>query len=207
MDVTISLLALALLSPLLLVIALLVKLDSEGPVLFRQERVGYDWRRRQIRLFVMHKFRSMVHDADESVHRTLVREWVRGGVAHRTSDGSAELVKLTNDPRITRVGRFLRKTSLDELPQLWNVLKGEMSLVGPRPVPLYEVEEYRPWQRRRLETTPGITGAWQVKGRGLVSADDMARMDIEYIEQQSIWLDLQILLQTIPVVLSRRGAA
>ena len=204
LDIVLSLLALALLWPVLLLVALMIRLDSRGPAVFRQERMGYDWRARRQRPFVMYKFRTMMHNCDQRVHEELIQKWVRGLMnAQREGD----LVKLTNDPRITRVGGFLRKTSVDELPQLWNVLKGEMSLVGPRPVPLYEVAEYQPWHRRRLEATPGLTGLWQVKGRGLASMDDMTRLDIQYIERQSMLLDVEILLRTIPAVLSGRGAA
>ena len=116
------------------------------------------------------------------------------------------MAKLANDGRVTRIGRILRKTSLDELPQLWNVIKGDMSLVGPRPVPLYEVAEYWPWQMQRLEATPGITGLWQVTGRGIVTADEMIDLDIEYIKRQTLWVDLKIMLLTVPAVMSGRGA-
>ncbi len=205
MDVAISAAALVLLTPVMLAIALAIKLDSRGPVIFSHERAGYDWRRRRLTTFKMHKFRSMYHNSDQSLHEQHVRDWIRGRLEQAGDEKG--LVKLTKDPRITRVGRFIRKTSLDELPQLWNVLVGEMSLVGPRPVPLYEVAEYQPWHRGRLEATPGITCLWQVEGRGQVGLDEMVRMDLEYIEHRSLWLDLKILLRTIPVVLSGRGAA
>lgn len=203
-DLVASVAALVVLSPVLLLVAVLIKLDSPGPVIFRQERVGYDWRRRKQTNFVVCKFRSMSDNCDQSLHQELVRDWIRN---RKGADGHTESVKLSNDRRITRIGRLIRKTSIDELPQLWNVMRGEMSLVGPRPVPLYEVAEYDSWHMRRLEALPGITGPWQVKGRGLTSVDDMARMDIEYVERQSLKLDLEILLQTIPVVLSGRGAS
>ncbi len=206
-DLVISGVALLALSPIILVVALLIKLDSTGPVFYSHERMGYDWRRRRLKTFKMHKFRSMFDKCDQSLHEQHIKDWVRGVRDGSTGDGGPQLMKLTHDPRITRIGRFLRKTSIDELPQLWNVVRGEMSLVGPRPVPLYEVEEYQPWHRRRLEATPGITCVWQVRGRGLVGLDDMVRMDLEYIEQRSLWLDFKLLLQTIPVVLSGRGAA
>ena len=201
---------LLLLLPLMGVIAVAIKLDSPGPVLFVQERVGsrrvrQDGRRRwHIQAFRFYKFRSMVHDADPFVHQAHIRAFVQGRL-------SGDLVghtqfKLVNDPRITRVGRILRRTSLDELPQLLNVLKGEMSLVGPRPVPAYEVAEYQPSHHRRLEAVPGITGLWQVKGRCQVPFEEMIRMDVEYVESQSLWLDMKILAATIPAVLSGRGA-
>lgn len=206
MDVVVSLVVIVLLCPFLLLIALLIKMDSPGPVIFRQERVGYDWRSRKLRIFVFYKFRSMFHNCNQSVHQEYVKDKIRGQKCPTGSDNHAELVKLTNDRRVTRLGRVLRKTSLDELPQLWNVLKGNMSLVGPRPVPLYEVAEYEPWHKLRLEATPGITGLWQVKGRGRVTLDEMVNLDVEYINHQSLWLDLEILLRTIPAVLSCHGA-
>lgn len=208
-DIIVSSLLLVVATPLFIMLALLVKLDSPGPALFAQQRMGYDWRRRQQRPFWFYKFRSMYHHSDQSIHQEHVRSRIQAQRAARVSPGApspAPLSKLAHDPRITRVGRVLRRTSLDELPQLWNVLKGDMSLVGPRPVPLYEVAEYEAWHERRLRAMPGMTGLWQVKGRGQVSIDDMARLDIEYIERQSLWLDLQILILTIPAVLSGKGA-
>jgi len=205
-DVVVSLMLLVLLSPLLVLIAFLVKLDSPGPVIFSQVRMGYDWRTRKLRTFMFYKFRSMYHNCDQSVHQAHVRDRIRGQKCPTGSGNRGELVKINNDRRVTRIGRILRKTSLDELPQLWNVLKGDMSLVGPRPVPLYEIAEYETWHKQRLEATPGITGLWQVKGRGRVTLDDMVRLDVEYINRQSLWLDLEILLRTIPAVLSCHGA-
>ncbi|HKV60701.1 MAG TPA: sugar transferase [Candidatus Acidoferrum sp.] len=204
-----GLIALAL-SPLFLLIAFLIKLDSEGPVFFKQERVGTKrWRLGHqsvwlIEHFEVYKFRSMVRDADNSVHEAYIREFVEGR-ARATSENGGKF-KLTNDARITRVGWFLRKFSLDELPQLFNVLKGEMSLVGPRPVPPYEVAGYREGHHQRLAAIPGITGIWQVNGRGRVTFEEMMRMDIEYVRRASFWLDLKILFLTIPAVISRKGA-
>ena len=203
-DLVFSVAGLLVLSPVLILVAVLIKLDSAGPVIFRQERVGYDWRRRRQTTFMVCKFRSMNDNCDQSLHQELVRDWIRN---RKGAEGHTESVKLSNDRRITRIGQFIRKTSIDELPQLWNVMMGEMSLVGPRPVPLYEVAEYDAWHMRRLDAVPGITGPWQVKGRGLTSVDGMALMDIEYVERQSLKLDLEILLRTIPVVLSGRGAS
>lgn len=210
MDVVLAMLLLVLLCPLLLLIAILIKLDSPGPIIFIQERVGA--RRRssggqtywEIRNFPFYKFRSMVKDADQSMHQAYIRAFITGQVEKSGTDGVK--FKLTNDPRVTRIGRILRKTSLDELPQLVNVLKGEMSLVGPRPVPTYEVAEYRPEHYERLTALPGITGLWQVNGRCQVSFEDMVRMDIEYVHNQSLWLDAKILVCTIPAVISGRGA-
>lgn len=201
-DAVLSVLLLILLFPLILAIAIAIKLDSPGPVLFVQERMGYDWRRRQDQVFSFYKFRSMYHKCDQSIHVAHVRAWIRAD----SNDVSAKLVKLTDDSRVTRVGRFLRKSSLDEIPQLVNVLQGQMSLVGPRPVPLYEVAEYDAWHRGRLQAVPGITGMWQVYGRGMVSLDEMARLDILYIQQQSLWLDFKLLVLTFPVVITGNGA-
>jgi lipopolysaccharide/colanic/teichoic acid biosynthesis glycosyltransferase len=210
LDVIVGGVLLILLLPLILFIALLIKLDSPGPILFTQERVGAkrQWLGRQaiwiIRNFTMYKFRSMVQNADSSVHEAYIRDFVEGR-AHPSAENGGKF-KLTNDPRVTRIGRLLRKFSLDELPQLLNVLKGEMSLVGPRPVPPYEVACYGSSHQRRLAALPGITGFWQVKGRCQVPFEEMIRMDVEYIQNASLWLDLKILCLTIPAVLSRRGA-
>lgn len=211
MDVTLTVLSLTLLTPLLMLVALLIRLDSPGPVFFRQERVGSRrltkdgqtvW---EVRLFRIYKFRTMVKDADDALHRAYIKAFVEGTAEPAGHAGPK--YKLANDPRITRIGHFLRKTSLDELPQLLNVLRGEMSLVGPRPVPEYEVAEYpEAWHHGRLATLPGVTGLWQVKGRGEVSFEEMIHLDLEYVRRQSLWLDLKIMLLTIPAVLSGRGA-
>ena len=210
LDVILAGLALILLFPLILLIALLIKLDSPGPVFFTQERVGAkrQWLGRQaiwiIRNFTMYKFRSMVQNADSSIHEEYIRDFVEGRVSPSPENGGK--FKLTNDARVTRVGHFLRKFSLDELPQLLNVLKGDMSLVGPRPVPPYEVACYENEHHKRLAALPGITGFWQVKGRCQVSFEEMVRMDLEYIRKASMGFDLKILFLTVPAVLSRRGA-
>jgi lipopolysaccharide/colanic/teichoic acid biosynthesis glycosyltransferase len=210
MDVFLATALLVLLLPLLLFIALLIKLDSPGAVIFTQERVGAKRQRlgRQrvwvIRNFTFYKFRSMVQNADSSLHEAYIKDFVEGRAEPSPENGGK--YKLTNDPRVTQVGRFLRKFSLDELPQLLNVLKGDMSLVGPRPVPTYEVAAYSARHHNRFAALPGITGLWQVKGRCRVSFEDMIRMDLEYIRKASLWFDLKILFLTIPAVLSRRGA-
>ncbi|MEW5961321.1 MAG: sugar transferase, partial [Chloroflexota bacterium] len=209
-DVVLATILLILLAPLLLIIAILIKLDSPGPIFFTQERVGA--RRKsyngriiwEIQNFEVYKFRSMVHNADPAIHRAYIKAFIEGIVEQSAENGGK--YKLTNDPRVTRLGGLLRKTSLDELPQLINVLKGEMSLVGPRPVPTYEVAEYQEWHHERLAALPGITGFWQVYGRCQVSFEQMIEMDVEYIRNQSLWLDLNILWRTIPAVLSGRGA-
>jgi lipopolysaccharide/colanic/teichoic acid biosynthesis glycosyltransferase len=184
---------LLLLAPLFAVVAVLIKLDSPGPVLFRQERVGRDGRP-----FVCLKFRSMRVDADQKVHAAYVAERIREGLP---------LLKLQADPRITRVGRFLRSTSIDELPQLWNVLCGQMSLVGPRPALAYEVELYDAAQRQRLLVKPGVTGLAQVYSRGKGTLTEYVGHDLEYVARRTFWLDVKILLITLPAVLKGHGAA
>ncbi len=189
-------------SPVMLLAAILIKLDSKGPVFFVQERVGLNGR-----TFRMLKFRSMRSDADDSVHREYLRQLIQKAEAATGDDEEGPAVfKLTDDPRITRVGKIIRKTSIDELPQLINVLRGEMSLVGPRPAIPYEVGEYKEWHLRRLHIRPGITGLWQVSGRSLLSFDQMVALDIAYIENWSLWLDLKILFRTLPVVFNPRQA-
>jgi len=214
MDIILSLLFLVIMLPLFLLVALLIKLDSPGPILFAQGRLGLRRRSRgkrrewEIGGFTCYKFRTMYDNAGQGPHRTFIRAFASGKLASDASNGHREaMFKLIDDPRVTRVGKVLRKTSLDELPQLFHVLRGEMSLVGPRPVPLYEAAEYKEWQRERFTTPAGLTGLWQVKGRSRASFDEMVRLDIEYIRNQSPWLDLKILLLTIPAILSGEGAA
>jgi lipopolysaccharide/colanic/teichoic acid biosynthesis glycosyltransferase len=203
MDIVGSALALLLFAPILLLIAIAIKLTSEGPVFFRQKRVGQYGEQ-----FVFLKFRSMKVNNDASEHKQFVQQMIAGNAVSNGSDKSGPAVyKLTKDRRVTRVGGFLRKTSLDELPQFWNVLKGEMSLVGPRPPVGYEVEAYDIWHRRRLlEAKPGITGLWQVKGRSRVTFDEMVRLDLRYAKTWSPWMDVKILLQTPAAVMFGDGA-
>ena len=198
MDIGGSSVALVGCLPLFVVIALLVKASSKGPVFFRQQRVGHYGR-----CFTFLKFRSMHMGNDPSVHKEYVTRLINGVAEQKPSSGSGQGVyKLVNDHRITRVGKFLRKSSLDELPQLLNVLRGEMSLVGPRPSIPYEVAAYQTWHRRRvLEVKPGMTGLWQVKGRNRIKFDEMVRLDLQYAKQWSPWLDLKILLHTPSAVL------
>jgi lipopolysaccharide/colanic/teichoic acid biosynthesis glycosyltransferase len=209
-DLVLASLLLLLLLPLILLIAAATKLDTPGPVFFVHERVGVKRRaeegrtRWEPRTFAFYKFRSMVAGAEQSRHEQYVRAFVQGRLEALT--GTSAKFKLAHDPRVTRVGRILRRTSLDELPQLFNVLKGDMSLVGPRPVPAYEVAQYRESDTERLTALPGITGLWQVNGRGEVPFPEMMRMDHEYVRHQSLWLDFKILIATIPAVLSGRGA-
>lgn len=203
MDIFGSLLLLALLSPVFLVIGVAIKLTSRGPILFRQRRIGEHGTP-----FTFLKFRSMYVNNDASQHKEYVRQLIAGQAAKQPTNSSGEgIFKLTNDPRITPVGNFLRRTSLDELPQFLNVLRGEMSLVGPRPPVPYEVEAYATWHRRRLlEAKPGITGLWQVQGRSRVGFDDMVRLDLRYARSCSPWLDLKILVQTPKAVIAGNGA-
>jgi len=202
MDILGSLVLLILLSPVFFVIAAAVKLTSRGPILFRQKRIGEHGT-----AFTFLKFRSMYVDNDASQHKEYVRQLIAGQAAKQTNGAGEGIFKLTNDPRITAVGNFLRRSSLDELPQFVNVLRGDMSLVGPRPPVPYEVEAYATWHRRRLlEAKPGITGLWQVQGRSRVGFDDMVRLDLRYARHSSPWLDLKILVQTPRAVIAGNGA-
>jgi lipopolysaccharide/colanic/teichoic acid biosynthesis glycosyltransferase len=203
MDIVGSLAALVLLAPLFLIVALAVKLTSKGPILFRQRRIG-----QYGKSFTFLKFRSMYVGNDAGIHREYVKQLIAGKAERQSSNGNQEGVyKLTKDPRVTSIGAFLRKTSLDEIPQFLNVLRGEMSLVGPRPPVPYEVESYDFWHRRRvLEAKPGITGLWQVKGRSRVKFDDMVRLDLQYARTWSPWLDVKIMLQTPGAMVIGEGA-
>jgi lipopolysaccharide/colanic/teichoic acid biosynthesis glycosyltransferase len=202
LDMSLSLALLVMLSPLLLVIAALVKLKSPGPVLFEQTRVGQG-----MRPFKMLKFRTMHVNNDHAVHHEFVTAFIKAG-AQAQIQGQNGMFKLANDRRVTAIGRVLRKTSLDELPQLWNVVRGDMSLVGPRPPLWYEVDEYQPWHCRRvLEAKPGITGLWQVAGRSRTTFDEMVRLDLRYARGRSLWTDLKILLATPAAVIVGKGAA
>ncbi|MBD3244157.1 MAG: sugar transferase [Chitinivibrionales bacterium] len=200
-DIAGSLFGIALFSPLFVAIPLLIKLTSRGPVLFRQRRIGANGRQ-----FTFLKFRSMYMHNDESMHQNYVRRFIHGQVDTDPS-GEPAVFKLTKDPRVTPVGRILRKTSLDELPQFFNVLKGDMSLVGPRPAIPYEIDEYALWHRRRLMGgKPGITGLWQVEGRSATTFDRMVRMDIEYLDQWSVWTDVKLIAKTPVAMVLSRGA-
>ena len=191
LDIAVSAVLLVLLLPLFLSVALAIRLEDPGPVLFKQTRVG-----RWGALFTMWKFRSMFTDAEERKKALMAQNEMAGGV----------LFKMKDDPRVTKVGRIIRKTSIDELPQLWNVLKGEMSLVGPRPPVPQEVNQYSLADRRRLEAIPGITCIWQVSGRSNIPFDQQVELDVQYIQSQSIWTDFKILLKTIPALLLGSGA-
>jgi lipopolysaccharide/colanic/teichoic acid biosynthesis glycosyltransferase len=213
-DFCLTILALVIFSPLMVLIAILIKLKSPGPVFFVQDRVGVRRRTKdhisywQQAPFRCYKFRTMHCNADPSVHQAYIKALISNDCDEMAAlqGQDTQIRKLTNDPRITRFGRILRKSSLDELPQLFNVIKGEMSLVGPRPAIPYEVEMYKPWHRKRLETKPGMTGLWQVTARSTAAFDEIVKLDIQYVEKQSLWLDLKILLKTPYVVLTSKGA-
>jgi lipopolysaccharide/colanic/teichoic acid biosynthesis glycosyltransferase len=200
LDVIGSLILLVVLMPLMIVVAAAVRFDSPGAVLFRQRRLG-----RSLTPFTVHKFRTMRAGASPEIHRAFVLGLIAGDEPPRT-DGEPRF-KLPADHRVTRVGRLLRRSSLDELPQLWDVLRGQMSLVGPRPAIPYEVDHYPPHWFSRFGVKPGITGLWQVSGRSELTMEDMVKLDIEYVQRRSFWLNVAILLRTVPEVLSRRGAS
>jgi exopolysaccharide biosynthesis polyprenyl glycosylphosphotransferase len=202
MDVVGSAILLVLLAPLFALIALAIKLTSRGPVIFRQERLGQFGKP-----FECLKFRTMSVDNDPGIHRNYVQSFIAGNAGAGEGQSDPGVYKITRDPRVTPVGKVLRRTSLDELPQFWNVLRGEMSLVGPRPPVIYEFEVYDFWHRRRvLEVKPGVTGLWQVSGRSRMCFDDMVRLDLRYAQQWSLWLDLKILLATPRAVFTGEGA-
>lgn len=198
-DVVVASLALILVSPLLLLVALAIKLSSKGPVFFSQERIG-----EYGDSFRFFKFRSMHVNNDDSIHREYVKKLINDGEA-AAEEGEEKVYKIKRDPRLIPIGAFIRRYSIDELPQLFNVLKGDMSLIGPRPPIPYEVQEYREWHKRRFEGPPGITGLWQVSGRNRLSFDEMVKLDIEYLENWSFSRDLTILWRTMGVVLFDRA--
>jgi lipopolysaccharide/colanic/teichoic acid biosynthesis glycosyltransferase len=200
LDLLLAVPLLVLLSPFMLLIALVVKLDSPGPAIFSQRRCG-----RSLRAFTLHKFRTMTVGAPNQVHRAYVEALIAGAQPEHTGPGPR--FKLIDDPRVTRIGHWLRRTSLDELPQLWNVLRGEMSLVGPRPALDYEVAKYQPAWLRRFAVKPGMTGIWQVSGRSNLTHEEMIELDLSYVARRSIGLNTSILLRTIPVVLGAEGTS
>jgi lipopolysaccharide/colanic/teichoic acid biosynthesis glycosyltransferase len=209
-DVLVASIALLLSLPLLLFIAIAIKLDSPGPVVFRQKRVRGNQDASsphpEQNVFDFLKFRSMYVNCDHEIHRKYVTEYMNGHAGANNGNAHKPLYKMKNDPRVTRVGRFLRRTSLDELPQLLNVLAGEMSLVGPRPALPYEVEQYDLRHRQRLIPQAGLTGLWQVSGRTTLSFEEMIDLDVEYAHKRCLGLDFKIALRTIPTILSRHGA-
>jgi lipopolysaccharide/colanic/teichoic acid biosynthesis glycosyltransferase len=228
LDFAVAGLILLITAPLFLLVALCIKATSSGPVFFVQQRVG-----RGGRAFRCYKFRTMQHNSDDGPHREFARNFIRGngngnghgahghgngngnghshhaeanGNGHARESAGTTVYKMTRDPRITRVGQMLRRTSLDELPQILNVLRGEMSLVGPRPPVLYELEHYQDWHKRRLTAKPGITGLWQVSGRSSVPFDEMVQLDLYYIDHRSTLMDLWIMARTLPVMVKGDGA-
>ncbi len=198
LDLWITIPALVVLSPLFVLVGVAIRLDSRGPVFFRQERVGKD-----AKIFTCYKFRTMRHGADQTVHLLAFAGMAAG---KPMSDDPATPFKLARDTRVTRIGTLLRRTSIDELPQLLNVLRGEMSIVGPRPAIPYELEHYKDWQHRRYTVNPGITGLWQVYGRGTTGFDEMMQLDVEYADNWTVWLDIKLIALTIPAILTQRGA-
>lgn len=202
LDIVAASLGLLIAAPFAAIIGVLIKVSSPGPVLFKQLRVGKDGK-----IFTFYKFRSMNIGNDDSQHRQYIKLFIEGKEEElKKLQGGKKLYKMTGDDRITPVGKFLRRTSLDELPQLLNVIKGEMSMVGPRPHLAYEVELYKDWHRRRLEGMPGITGWWQIHGRSRVAFDKAVEMDIWYLERQSLILDIRIMFRTITKAIVGRGA-
>ncbi len=202
LDFCIAFVLILISAPLMLIIAIGIKLTSKGPVFFTQERVGKGGKS-----FTFVKFRTMIPNADNSIHRDYMNKLIRGEAEGHQDNENAPLFKLKNDPRITEFGHFLRRTSLDEIPQLVNVLTGSMSLVGPRPPIPYEVQEYNSWHLQRLSVKPGVTGLWQVSGRSRTTFEEMVRLDIQYIENRSLLTDVKILFQTIPATLNTKTAA
>jgi lipopolysaccharide/colanic/teichoic acid biosynthesis glycosyltransferase len=199
LDVAVSAVLLLVLLPLFLALAAAIRLDSRGRVVYRQRRVG-----RNLEPFTVNKFRTMHSGAGHETHRRFVIGLIEG---QQAQDAEPNFFKMANDDRVTRVGRFLRKSSLDELPQLWNVLRGDMSLVGPRPPIPYEVEHYPPHWFDRFAVKPGMTGLWQVSGRSKLTLEEMIALDVEYARTRSLWLNVKILARTVPVVFVGRGAA
>jgi lipopolysaccharide/colanic/teichoic acid biosynthesis glycosyltransferase len=195
-DVLFTLLLLIPLCIVMVIVAVCIRLETPGPVFFRQKRVGLNGIE-----FELLKFRSMYLNGDDSHHREAIKQYMNGS----SLNGKANAYKLVDDPRVTRVGRLIRKTSIDELPQFLNVLRGQMTLVGPRPPLPYEVEEYSQHDWLRLSGKPGLTGTWQIYGRSRVPFQEMVEMDIEYLQQQSFWLDLKLIVLTVPVMISGRG--
>jgi lipopolysaccharide/colanic/teichoic acid biosynthesis glycosyltransferase len=202
LDIVVSGILLVVLAPLLGIIAAIIRLDSGGPVIFRQRRIGLEQTP-----FTVNKFRTMYAGVGHDNHRAFVQGLIAGQVPGDGEHEQPKFFKIARDPRVTRAGHFLRKSSLDELPQLWNVLRGEMSLVGPRPPISYEVDHYPPHWFGRFAVKPGVTGLWQVSGRSELTLEQMIELDLEYARTRSFWVNVKILLRTIPVVLNGRGAA
>jgi lipopolysaccharide/colanic/teichoic acid biosynthesis glycosyltransferase len=201
LDVVFAFVVLVVISPLLLLIAIIIKLDSPGRVLYRREQVGQNGRK-----FIAYKFRSMYENNNDGEYKKYLVKYILENSPYKVEEDGREIYKVVNDPRVTRFGALLRKNNLEELPQFFNVLKGEMSVIGPRPDIPFAVNMYQDWHRQRLLVKPGISGLWQVSGRKCLSFEDMVRMDIEYINKQSLFLDIKISLLTIATVLSGDGS-
>lgn len=202
LDILFTLLILPFLCIIVVIVGVLIRLDSKGPALFRQQRVGMDGKD-----FTMLKFRSMYINQNDIIHREAFTRYLKGEQLNDEPGGKGNSYKVEKDPRITRVGRFLRKTSIDELPQFFSVLRGDMTLVGPRPPIRYEVEMYQPRDLLRLAGKPGLTGYWQVYGRSRVTFHEMVELDIAYLQRQSLWEDIKLIVMTVPVMLNGRGGA
>jgi len=198
-DLSAGMLVMVLGAPVFLFLATAVKLSSPGPVLFRQVRLGRDGKP-----FTFYKFRSMHHKNDDGLHRDFARNFISGDMSEESDEST--VFKMVRDPRITTIGRFLRRSSLDELPQFYNVLRGEMSLVGPRPPISYEMEHYQDWHKDRLKVKPGLTGLWQVSGRSTVGFDEMVKLDLYYIGHWNLMLDFKIMARTVPAMVKGEGA-
>jgi len=200
LDLILTSLILIVFSPLLLLIMLAIKIGSPGPVFYKQMRLG-----ERGKPFRFYKFRSMYVNTDDAQHRSYVKNLIKAGNPYEVDENGKPLFKISDDERVTRVGRLLRKYSVDEFPQLFNALRGEMSLVGPRPPLPSEYEDYSNWHRKRLDGIPGITGLWQVNGKNKISFEEMVQLDIHYLENWSLWRDIKIILRTIPVILKGEG--
>ena len=218
LDIIFSLVVLVFFSPLFFLIAIIIKLDSKGPVFFSQRRIGSKGRWSdgylvyELGTFKLYKFRTMYINSSEELHRQFVEAYIDNDHSvmqqlQKNGQHGKSAFKLDDDPRVTRFGKFLRKTSLDELPQFWNILRNDMSLVGPRPAIPYEVEMYQNWHCERLQAKPGLTGLWQVKARSAVEFDDMVQLDIEYVRERSFLMDAMIFFKTPFVILSGKGAS
>lgn len=202
LDVVVAFTTLTMLLPLFAVVAAMIKATSKGPVFFKQQRIGYSGKP-----FTIYKFRSMKTDCDPAIHKAYVQQLIKQGSGNDGEGKEVQVFKIKNDPRLTPIGGLLRKTSIDELPQFFNVLIGNMSIVGPRPPVAYEVEAYDVWHRRRLlDAVPGITGLWQVEGRSRTTFDEMVRMDIRYSQEWSLWLDMKLIMKTPGAVVTGKGA-
>jgi lipopolysaccharide/colanic/teichoic acid biosynthesis glycosyltransferase len=200
LDLVLASLILMAFSPFLLLIMLAIKIGSPGPVLYKQIRLG-----KKGKPFRFYKFRSMYVNTDDGQHRSYVKNLIKAGNPYEIDENGKSFFKISDDGRVTRVGRLIRKYSVDEFPQLFNVLRGEMSLVGPRPPLPHEYKDYRDWHKKRLDGIPGITGLWQVSGKNRIPFEEMVRLDSHYLKNWSLWLDINIILKTIPVMLKGEG--